>query len=102
MLWPVVIVYPRGRTQGCQWRGLVCLWVKRTDTGEHDLDSSSPKVIGNQLLRWGGALGDQVCVSSALSTGVCIGNVVVGGPGEEPERKRGGAIWNFSCKFYGE
>lgn len=52
--WPVLMFYPRGRTQFDQGSSLICLWVKQTRTGALDVDSSFPVGISNQHAGWGG------------------------------------------------
>lgn len=49
----------------------------------------------NQCTGRGGALGDNACTAISLSVSRCIGTVVIGEPGEQPERKMEGAAWNL-------
>lgn len=82
------MVHLRGGTQGVQWRSFFWLWVKQTSTRAPDLSSSFLAGISNQRIELGGALGDAVCVSLALSDCRCMGTVVIGGPVDDPEKER--------------
>lgn len=51
VIWPVVMVQLREDTQGCQWLGSVCPWVKLTGTGVQDLGGNFLAGIGNKRIR---------------------------------------------------
>lgn len=68
---------------------MVRLWVRRTGTGESDLDGSFLAGMVKQLIGWGGAYGDKFCFASALSVSRCVCAMVAGEPEEELERERG-------------
>lgn len=71
---------------------MICLWVKRTGTGAPGLDSCFLPNIGDQRTGWSEILGDRVCGASELSNSQCVGTVIIGEPGKEPEMKRMGSL----------
>lgn len=82
----LTMVHLRRGSQDGRRRGLFCFWVKSTNHGVPDLDSSFPADMGNQRIECGVAFGTRDCIASAPSVSRCVGIVEIGEPGESPER----------------
>lgn len=64
--------------------------MKRTSTRLSDLDSSFLTVINERRAGCGGAVGDELCVLSALSASRCTGTIVIGESKEEAGKESEG------------